>query len=88
MRASDFVKATLPTFATYVAAIDNSGPLSLYAYGPDVGGMSLFSAGDAIYVGNFSRVDDVQAAPIQYKSTHSLTNIQHRYLIQFSHVFQ
>ncbi|KAJ4115335.1 hypothetical protein NW768_011187 [Fusarium equiseti] len=66
MRASDFVKAALPTFATYVAATDNSGPFSLYAYGPDVGGMSLFSAGDAIYVGNFSRVDDVQAAPIQF----------------------
>jgi hypothetical protein len=45
MRASDFVKAALPTFATYVAAADNPGPFSLYAYGPDVGGMSLFSAG-------------------------------------------
>lgn len=45
MRASDFVKAALPTFATYVAAANNPGPFSLYAYGPDVGGLSLFSAG-------------------------------------------
>ncbi|CEI67691.1 hypothetical protein FVEN_g9510 [Fusarium venenatum] len=66
MRASDFAKAALPAFATYVAAAKNSGPFSLYAYGPDVGGLSLFSAGDAIYVGNFSRLDDVQAAPIQF----------------------
>ena len=45
MRASGFVKAAFPAFATYVAAADNSGPFSLYAYGPDVGGMSLFTAG-------------------------------------------
>jgi len=43
---------------------------------------------DAIYVGNYSRLDDVQAAPIQCQSTHSLTNIQHKCLMQFSHVFQ
>lgn len=45
MRASDFVKAAFPTFATYVAAIDSTEPFSLYAYGPGVGGLSLFSAG-------------------------------------------
>ncbi|RBR18120.1 uncharacterized protein FIESC28_06186 [Fusarium coffeatum] len=71
MRPSDFVKASLPTFATYVAATDNPGPFSLYAYGPEVGGLSLFSAGDAIYVGNYSRVDDVQAAPIEFTITNN-----------------
>ena len=49
MRYSDFVKAAIPTFATYVAATDSLGPFSLYAYGPGVGGMSLFSTGGTAY---------------------------------------
>lgn len=51
MRASDFVKAALPAFATYVAAADNTKPFSLYAYGPDVGGLSLFSSGGTTDLG-------------------------------------
>ncbi|CZS79348.1 unnamed protein product [Fusarium graminearum] len=66
MRASDLIKAALPAFVTYAAAADNSKPFSLYAYGPDVGGLSLFSSGDQLYVGNFSRLDDTQVAPIQF----------------------
>ena len=31
---------------------------------------------DAIYVGNYSRLDDDQAAPIQCKSTHSIITIR------------
>ncbi|RGP69679.1 hypothetical protein FSPOR_4491 [Fusarium sporotrichioides] len=66
MRASVIVKAALPALASYVAAADNSKPFSIYAYGPGVGGLQVFSSGDELYVGNFSRLDDSQAAPLQF----------------------
>ncbi|KAL4728695.1 hypothetical protein ACLX1H_003094 [Fusarium chlamydosporum] len=45
MRASDVAKAGLPALAVHAAAAGNSGRFSIYAYGPGVGGLPLFSSG-------------------------------------------
>ncbi|KAI1047157.1 hypothetical protein LB505_010081 [Fusarium chuoi] len=52
--------------ATAATAASNTGPFSLYAYGTGVGGLPIFSSGDEIFVGNFSKVDDDEAAPILF----------------------
>ncbi|KAH7259249.1 uncharacterized protein BKA55DRAFT_724190 [Fusarium redolens] len=64
-------KLGLTTFAasilaTAATAASNTGPFSLYAYGPGVGGLPIFSSGDEVFVGNFSQVDDSEAAPVQF----------------------
>ncbi|KLO82492.1 uncharacterized protein FFB20_04163 [Fusarium fujikuroi] len=58
-----FAASLLVTAAT---AASNNGPFSLYAYGTGVGGLPIFSSGDEIFVGNFSKVDDDEAAPILF----------------------
>ncbi|RGP77973.1 hypothetical protein FLONG3_3930 [Fusarium longipes] len=66
MRSSDIVKVVLPALASHVAAASNEGPFSIYAYGPGFGGLPLFSSGDGIFAGNFSRLNSSQAAPVQF----------------------
>ncbi|KAF5711740.1 hypothetical protein FGLOB1_4842 [Fusarium globosum] len=58
-----FAASLLVTAAT---AASNNGPFSLFAYGTGVGGLPIFSSGDEIFVGNFSKVDDDEAAPILF----------------------
>ncbi|KAM5386094.1 hypothetical protein ACJA88_002244 [Fusarium oxysporum] len=62
-RLTTFAASFLATAAT---AASNTGPFSLYAYGTGVGGLPIFSSGDEVFVGNFSKVDDSEAAPIQF----------------------
>ncbi|KAF4438541.1 hypothetical protein FACUT_4816 [Fusarium acutatum] len=52
--------------ATAATAASNTGPFSLYAYGTGVGGLPIFSSGEEVFVGNFSKIDDSEAAPIQF----------------------
>ncbi|KAF5973881.1 hypothetical protein FBULB1_8055 [Fusarium bulbicola] len=52
--------------ATAATAASNTNPFSLYAYGTGVGGLPIFSSGSEIFVGNFSKIDDSEAAPILF----------------------
>ncbi|KAM0233591.1 hypothetical protein ACHAP5_010352 [Fusarium lateritium] len=68
MYAPGFIAAVMLTEAAVVAAAvdSNSAPFSLYAYGPGIGGLPMFSAGNEVFAGNFSRVNNSEAAPIQF----------------------
>ncbi|KAG5765606.1 hypothetical protein H9Q69_011182 [Fusarium xylarioides] len=61
-----FAASLWATAATAATAASNTGPFSLYAYGTGVGGLPIFSSGDEVFVGNFSKVDDSEAAPVQF----------------------
>ncbi|KAF4500207.1 hypothetical protein FAGAP_3597 [Fusarium agapanthi] len=63
LRLTTFAASFLATAAT---AASNTGPFSLYAYGTGVGGLPIFSSGSEVFVGNFSKVDSSEAAPIQF----------------------
>ncbi|KAF5549866.1 hypothetical protein FMEXI_4118 [Fusarium mexicanum] len=52
--------------ATAATAASNTDAFSLYAYGTGVGGLPIFSSGSEIFVGNFSKIDDSEAAPILF----------------------
>ncbi|KAF5560742.1 hypothetical protein FPHYL_6454 [Fusarium phyllophilum] len=53
-------------WAAAANAASNTGHFSLYAYGTGIGGLPIFSSGDEVFVGNFSKVDDSEAAPVQF----------------------
>ncbi|KAI1407057.1 hypothetical protein F5Y13DRAFT_183688 [Hypoxylon sp. FL1857] len=44
-----------------------SSPFGLYAYGDGIGGAPVFTTGDGAFIGTASRVDDTEAAPVQFE---------------------
>ncbi|KAF4340282.1 hypothetical protein FBEOM_5793 [Fusarium beomiforme] len=61
-----FLTLTATALLPGVTAASDTGPFSLFAYGAGVGGLPLFSSGSDVFIGNFSRVDDPEAVPIQF----------------------
>ncbi|KAI2615807.1 hypothetical protein GGS26DRAFT_579008 [Hypomontagnella submonticulosa] len=41
-------------------------PFGLYAYGDGIGGAPVFTTGHGAYIGKASRVDDTEAAPVEF----------------------
>ncbi|KAF4957862.1 hypothetical protein FSARC_11158 [Fusarium sarcochroum] len=66
MYAPGIVTVAVSTLVACAAAASDSEPFSIYAYGPGMGGLPIFSAGGDIFVGNFSRVNNSEAAPVQF----------------------
>ncbi|WZH42214.1 hypothetical protein QYS62_003204 [Fusarium acuminatum] len=56
----------IPTLVAVASAAKNTGPFPLFAYGPGIGGLPLFSTGDEVFIGNFSHSNSSEAAPIQF----------------------
>ncbi|CAJ0555432.1 Ff.00g054970.m01.CDS01 [Fusarium sp. VM40] len=56
----------IPTLVAVASAAKTTGPFSLYAYGPGIGGLPLFSTGDEVFIGNFTHSNNSEAAPIRF----------------------
>ncbi|KAI0382355.1 hypothetical protein F5Y04DRAFT_53557 [Hypomontagnella monticulosa] len=41
-------------------------PFGLYAYGDEIGGAPVFTTGQGAYIGKASKVDDTEAAPVEF----------------------
>ncbi|KAF4996685.1 hypothetical protein FDECE_12337 [Fusarium decemcellulare] len=64
MRTFGLVALGFSSFMTQSYAATDDSPFALYAYGSGIGGLPMFSSGSEIYLGNFSHVDDPEAAPV------------------------
>ncbi|KAK1957426.1 hypothetical protein LY78DRAFT_620760 [Colletotrichum sublineola] len=48
------------------ASLDKNAPFQIYAYGDGIGGLPLFSAGGDAYLGDHTKLNDSNAAPVTF----------------------
>ncbi|KAK1993382.1 hypothetical protein LX36DRAFT_684315 [Colletotrichum falcatum] len=72
------VGAILLSFAAVAAAApaenlprasNNNNPFQIYAYGDGIGGLPLFSAGTDAFLGDYTKFNDSNAAPVTFTPT-------------------
>ncbi|KAI5868402.1 hypothetical protein GGS23DRAFT_28085 [Durotheca rogersii] len=54
--------------STALAARALPGNFVLFAYGEGIGGVPIFTSGGQAFLGNSSKVDDAEAAPVEFSS--------------------
>uniref|UniRef100_A0A8H7K282 Uncharacterized protein n=1 Tax=Bionectria ochroleuca TaxID=29856 RepID=A0A8H7K282_BIOOC len=60
--------ASLATAGSFRRAVDTEG-FQLYGYGAGVGGLTLFYAGGNAYIGDYTRINNPDAAPVIFTAS-------------------